>query len=569
MESVEFLQSLFGDWQNGYLVMWRGDTKRSEFLARDDLAKAGVLVEQCRGIDGADIYFGCGLQGKPTKGRGQEAGVVAIPGFWADLDFATKDEKYPPRADAMKAIAAMPLPASVIVETGGGLHVYWLFRELCLIGHNAKIRDYMKGLSVGWQALLGEKLRKAGGYVMDSTADLSRVLRPVGSWSHRHSRLVTLAEGTVDADHWPRYEVDDFAKLVRVTEGVTTAAVKHECGDFNIDKDAGPQIERFDTLCENCPEVKRIWEHRVNMPSNSEYEMSLASHAAMAAWSEQEIANLLIAHRRKWGPDRMSRILASNGSYLRHTIGKAIGDRDRHNALVTANVEPVEIDILVNGKPAKKPDVTPSDRDKTLGELSRIFGVQVDAWIQFGKQNPLYTLVLKDGTQIAIGDADAVTSGDKAFMGPLYAETAVRMKHVDKKAWPGVCRLLGEIRTLIDAGDAGEVESVRYGIEEYLAFTGYFAGERIDSACTDGEPFVRNGQLHVFCEPIRRWLNIHTGEKWRKKQVLEAMRMIGFSQITIAYNAPGGKRTSRFYWQIDVTTFAAALAQYEAGVNSE
>jgi hypothetical protein len=52
--------------------------------------------------------------------------VAEIPGLWADVDF--KDVKETPDS-ILKRAKALPLPPSIIVRSGNGLHLYWRFKE--------------------------------------------------------------------------------------------------------------------------------------------------------------------------------------------------------------------------------------------------------------------------------------------------------------------------------------------------------------------------------------------------------------------------------------------------------
>jgi predicted P-loop ATPase len=56
--------------------------------------------------------------------------VAEIPGLWADIDF--KDVKETPDS-ILKRVKALPLPPSIIVRSGNGLHLYWRFKEPMIV----------------------------------------------------------------------------------------------------------------------------------------------------------------------------------------------------------------------------------------------------------------------------------------------------------------------------------------------------------------------------------------------------------------------------------------------------
>jgi hypothetical protein len=71
--------------------------------------------------DGKGVYFGVAT--RDGHGGGKK-NLVEIPSVWCDLDF-----KDTPIKRAMELLEQCPLQPSVIVVTGGGLHIYWRLKE--------------------------------------------------------------------------------------------------------------------------------------------------------------------------------------------------------------------------------------------------------------------------------------------------------------------------------------------------------------------------------------------------------------------------------------------------------
>src|SRR5262249_40916170 len=89
------------------------ETDRVEsFLQRHDKAGAG-------------IYFCVGTLRDGARGRSKQ-NIGWIAGLHADVD--SKDLDLLP-GEIRERIGQTLLPASLIIETGGGLHAYWLFHE--------------------------------------------------------------------------------------------------------------------------------------------------------------------------------------------------------------------------------------------------------------------------------------------------------------------------------------------------------------------------------------------------------------------------------------------------------
>ena len=84
-----------------------------------------------------NVYVALGLHDPahtpPPARRGARETICAIPGLWVELDHnqgAHAAASRLPSPDALLAfLASVPVPASLLVDSGGGIHAYWLFRE--------------------------------------------------------------------------------------------------------------------------------------------------------------------------------------------------------------------------------------------------------------------------------------------------------------------------------------------------------------------------------------------------------------------------------------------------------
>jgi hypothetical protein len=84
----------------------------------------------------SDVWFGVATRREQLSDgrRGGAEDCVEIPGFWSDVDIAgpghSNGANLPLTWDeAMAILAKLPLPPTVTVGTGGGMHAYWLFYE--------------------------------------------------------------------------------------------------------------------------------------------------------------------------------------------------------------------------------------------------------------------------------------------------------------------------------------------------------------------------------------------------------------------------------------------------------
>jgi len=223
-----FFERLHGSGGQGWLIVW---TRQDKATRAFDLSQAGALdlaVDYCaERAARSDVYAAVGLQHhQPKNGsRGMEQGVIVVPGVWADIDIdglAHKATNLPKtEEEALSLVSATGLVPSIIVRSGFGLQVYWLYREPLTLESETD-RATVKSRSSRFQLLL-RQFAASRGWGIDSTADLCRVLRIPGTFNrkiHGDVRLVT-------AEYSDRsYNADDFEDLlegIEVPEATATA----------------------------------------------------------------------------------------------------------------------------------------------------------------------------------------------------------------------------------------------------------------------------------------------------------------------------------------------------------
>ncbi len=145
--------------------------------------------------------------------RGRQETAVGLPAVWVDLDVAgpghSSDTLPPTRDAALGLLAAVPQPPSAVVWSGGGFHVYWLLREVRRLNSSAArtaAHDLLQ--RVQWAV---QREAQTRGWMVDSTAELARVLRLPGTLNHKASfPRETVIE---HLDPTQRYHAADFDLL--------------------------------------------------------------------------------------------------------------------------------------------------------------------------------------------------------------------------------------------------------------------------------------------------------------------------------------------------------------------
>lgn len=132
----DFLEALFSDYfgeREGFLmvkIFRRTDKKQSTryFPNMEILAKETFSEDQ-------NVFLGtCPHENmKPDRGH-----IRYMTALWAGLDlnpegYSGKRVYFFGQPQAAKAIRSFPLPPSIIVESGTGVHLYWLMKELVTV----------------------------------------------------------------------------------------------------------------------------------------------------------------------------------------------------------------------------------------------------------------------------------------------------------------------------------------------------------------------------------------------------------------------------------------------------
>jgi hypothetical protein len=144
-----------------------------------------------------NVYFGVALRN--TTINGTLKNCSHLPALYADVDFDHISE-----ADARQRLADCPIRPSIMIASGGGLHVYWLLKE------PLDLADDLERAEHDLQALVAY----LGGD--PHCAEAARVLRLPGTLNHNYSPARRVTVEMFEADR--RYNLSDFDWLPEVPQ---------------------------------------------------------------------------------------------------------------------------------------------------------------------------------------------------------------------------------------------------------------------------------------------------------------------------------------------------------------
>lgn len=258
----------------------------------------------------------------PARMRGTRLSATdarGLAGLWLDVDVVggpdVKRKTPAPSRDAAFAVAHALLPPTAIVDSGYGLHAWWLFEEPWIFSGALEQRQAAR-ISRGWHRL-HQRVAWKRGFTLDSCFDLARLLRLPGTVNAKDpGRPVPV---TLLAYDGPRHPFEAVAPLA-----VSAAALPDDSAAARLVKSNAPfPTAKFRNLLARNQRFKASWEHRrpdLRDQSLSGYDMALVRIAARAGWTDDELSALIREHRRAQG-DRSGK--GRYGGYVSRTIGRA------------------------------------------------------------------------------------------------------------------------------------------------------------------------------------------------------------------------------------------------------
>lgn len=541
MDTITFLNLIFADGltEDQRLVIWSAPDKAREFFAD---AEAAVEYAQTK-ADTQNVYFGLGLIHGNPKGRGKLADVAAIGCLWADIDIAGEGHKKTnlpaDLSAARRLLDRVGLKPSIIIHSGHGLQAYWLLKELWTF-EDAPERHKAATLARRWVATI-RAVAGVEGYDVDAVGDLTRVFRLPGTMNRKGEPIPVKI---IEDDPALRYGADDFDQFL-VAEEFEPDTGRASVDPIILTKHVNLPTLKLMALLENDIKFKKSWKH--NRPdlqdqSPSAYDMSLATIAATSGWTDQEIADLIVAFRQQYNlePEKVAR-----RSYLQLTIGKAKAASVEEKAIKTLTKT---AERLAGNKDTshQKDSSNPQGRKEFLQNLSSILGVRIQKWVQSGLENAKYSLLLKNGQWIRMGGASDILNA-RSFRAKLYEATKHLMKPLKGVAWDNICKCLASIVEVLELEEASSAYQAGEWVESYLTFNPAVTQEGWQEAVSVSGSFVKDGQIHIHVGELRKHVQTILREKMTVSELYECLRLSGFSRTPVSAWFEG-KTISKSYW---------------------
>lgn len=544
-EAQSFLRELFGSTlpEELKIQMWWKSDKGNRYCA--DYTEAAELVKG----KAPDWYVCVSLASKNygLNRRMPAKESAGIPGFWADIDIigGPEDKKHAaPSLDVAMELAKSILEPTLTLTSGYGLQAWWLLDDgPWLFGTQAE-RDQAMNMTTGWISLLRGKAQERG-FTVDATQDLARLMR-VPDTVNAKGGAEAPVKGWPDEireQDGPRYTLEQLAAVVaeatpRATQRTLLSSVDVIAGDGRLNQ------LKFEALMENSGQFNRTWNHTrqdagAKEWSMSEWDQSLATQAAYANWTDQEIADLISVHRKKFDPDGNK---GSRQDYLARTVARAKGavnkrekDQEREEAF-----EELEAIAETGEKP---------DPDHVISQFNVIVGgPTVKDLVQHGRDpdTARYDLELANGVIVRLGPIANLLNPNK-FQERFAVVTQHVLKDVKRPAWKAAVQALLNAARVEESHDDTPEGTVAEWLRRYLKER---MTEDFEEAANAREPFKREGFVYVFGDNFGAFVRAHLRVTIANPDVKVMLRAAGFSRKAVAYH-DGKKRSTASYYYAD------------------
>ena len=514
---------------------------------------------------GHDVYVGlCPLWRVPPQGdeasasetgrkrkpvsRGTEDDVGAVVCLWADVDVSgaahkSKGKVYPPNRDeARKVLHRLGIPPSFTVDSGYGLHGYWLLSEPWILDTPDE-RKHAAEFVYRWGATV-KAAAGALGYDVDSIYDLPRILRVPETQNFKGAQPVPVVA------NWPdgmplRYHLPDLEPLLVAPEQASRDRSSQsipEVGLLNLAPNSTPPFDKFNRLVQLNPKFAQTFDGRNSSladQSPSGFDLSLANVMAEAGWSDQEIVGTLIAFRRKHNhPPKLRQ------DYYQRTIGMARSKLNQTRAASAVLAETADI-------PSDGESLTPNELDDIRKQLGTLLGIRIARWIKVGLEGAIYQLELENERRVVIGGVANVTRHAN-FRDKVYEATGAMIPDMKASEWSKVCQRLGMIEVHETHDEQDAAEEMRGMLAAYFTGRVRHDEDQWHEAVGNGQPFKRGGRLYLYLNSFTRYLRTETGGSVRSDDVRGQFRRLGMVSAKEEASVEG-KPVWKVYWSVPET----------------
>jgi putative DNA primase/helicase len=537
---------LTDDVQELWSYIWTLNDKKSFWfqLNEEGRESARQYIEQKK--TETDIYIPVSLfeeQGSSST-RGKASQSAGIYGLWLDIDvqcvMRSRADLPQTIEDALKIIEPGPFQPSIIIHSGYGLQAWWLFNEPWIF-ESPEDRLEASKLAGAWNEWYRVRALNYG-WGLDSVSDLARVMRVPDTFNRKGDFEVPVS---VYRDSNIFYEPSDLSDFIpqeawEVKRGTSDPSISV---NITINEDA-KLPKQFISMCANIDSFSKTWTHKkiINDRSNSGYDLAIASYAAQANLSDQEICDLLICHAREQGfpPKRQE--------YYERTIAKArqggqlgLNPEETHTR---ESIFPKLKDLNTAGK-----DVVYAERNSVFSLLSVLLGIQIYDFVVYKTDPREYELYTENG-KVFFHKGQEDLASSNSFRKRVGDITRLYTPRFKTEQWDIILQSLSFAAREIEIGtDLSEAAQTRTWVDSYINSHPAMPEEHIYEAVQARKPFKKKGNIYFWVNDLHSWLHAR-GEKIHLQRLGARLQRVGVKSKRVNYKNGLGMRTNCRVWEI-------------------
>jgi len=492
----KFCDTLFGKVTGKQILLWakHDDISRSYFFDNATELKHGI--QSYARVN--DVYVGTGLLDKrPEKegGRGTFNEVTGAVALHLDIDFGDEGHKRPDlpmnEAEALQIIdEAFPdMPPTMIVHTGNGIHVYYVYNEPIYFTNEEEKQKIATLLRSFQNTVLA--VAQNHGWGMDITSDLTRVLRPPETWNFKGGE----AKPVVLLQHNDcYYSPEDFnGKLMEVPVKITKDLEQYNAIKVPLTYVEPP--EKFAILLANDLTVNQYINCTHPGPtdrSSSAMDMGLANLMARAEFTPQEMVDSLIAVAK------LRNTKVKGRSYYLHTIATAEGNKSL---------------------PFVAPVITDKKQVELKDFIANKLNIKVEYLLQVSKEDPFYHLKLEGYDEvITLPNVQCLTTC-KQFRERVGSIIQCFIPSMKQDQWDSIYAALLSLVTVMPT-DAVKDIALDF-LTKYLRTAQIQTPDNRVLAMESNYPYILDDEYFTIdAEEFRQFINNTTQERLPKKQII-------------------------------------------------
>ena len=330
---------------------------------------------------------------------------------------------------------------------------------------------------------------------------------------------------------------DDTERRVRDTAGYIEDAARLAGAEAHgvpatsssgliLDPEAEPYKVRREALLKVDQRFRRAWDEWRPGQSKSAYELVLADIAVRAGWPDQEVVNLLIHWRNKYGHDPKLREL-------------------RYRLMLSKAKDPEKM-TFAKQMLEKTLRLRPEDEEDVLQDiLDTLLGVDIIRVVKDRGDKPVYCMHTEQGA-ITLRTIGHVTSR-KRCTDRIAEVTGVVVPVVSPEVWGRYAQAILRLCEGVGPNDPIQ-EETRSWLDGYLIECYAQVKEEWEKAALRGGPFLKGGLVHISLKHFRKWLRKKPGKSPVPPPLKERMLMVKAEHKNVYMMKDEGGRTTRSVW---------------------